>query len=95
MLTFVLDDRSFATAGRADTLGLHHAEDALCGMGDDARSVTGRTLFAGAASLGTSAVTVRASDVLAYLKLLGDAVCYLLQRQTDFQSQVTAAVFLG
>ena len=58
MLTLVLDDGTLAAAGRTDALCLHHAEDALCGMGDDARTVTRRTLVAGAASLSTRSVTV-------------------------------------
>ena len=35
VLTLVLNDSAFAAAGRTDALRLHHAEDALCSMGDD------------------------------------------------------------
>ena len=94
MLTLVLDDGTFAAAGGTDALCLHHAEDALGGVGDDAAAVTGRTLLVGAACLGAAAVAMRTSDVLAHLELLGDAMGYLLQRQLDLQTEVAAAMNL-
>ena len=35
VLTLVLDNCTLATAGRTNALCLHHAKDALCGVGDD------------------------------------------------------------
>ena len=49
LMTFVLDHLTFTAADRTDALLLHHAENALGGVGDDTRSVTGLTsLFAAA-----------------------------------------------
>ena len=55
LLTLVLDYLTFAAADRTDALLLHHAEDALGGVGDITLvSVTGGALLLAAASLGTA-----------------------------------------
>ena len=95
MLTLVLDDAAFTAASRTNALCLHHTEDALRGVGDDARAVTCRTLLRHAAGLGACTVTMRAGNILAHLELLGDAVCYLLQRQAHLQTQVRTAMLLA
>ena len=74
VLTLIFYHHAFAAAGRAYALLLHHTEDALGGMSNDTLSVTGGTGLLAATSLGTRAVTVGASDVLAYLELLGDTL---------------------
>ena len=94
-MTLVLNDLTFTVTGGAYALSLHHSEDALCGVGDDARSVTSRTCLSTAAVLGASAVTVGASDVLAHLELLGDARIDFLQGEAYLQTQVAASVHLG
>ena len=91
-LTFVLDDTAFATAGRTDTLGLHHAEQTLLRANDVSLSVTGLASLCAAAALGSCAVAVFAADVLAYLELFSDALVDLLQCEAHLQPQVVAAV---
>ena len=94
MLTFILDYLTFTTAYRTNALLLHHAEDALCGVGDDARSVTGLTSLLAAAFLGTRTAALRTGDILAYLELLSDAGIDFFQCQLYLQTKVTAAMLL-
>ena len=93
-VTFVLDNLTFAMTGGTYALRLHHAEDALCGVGDNTRAVTRRTTLATATILGTCAVTMAAGNILAHLELLGDTRVNLLQGEAHLQSQVTASVLL-
>ena len=70
-MTLVLYDLSFASAGRADALCLHHSEQALRGVGHDSAAMTCRTCLRSAARLGTAAVAMAALYVFLYLELLG------------------------
>lgn len=80
-LTLVLYHAARAVAGGTNTLCLHHAEDALSGVRDNSAAMTCGTCLAAAASLGATAVTSRARNVLAHLELLVHARCHLRQRQ--------------
>ena len=75
----VLDNGPLAAADMADSLGLHHAEDALLSADFHARPMTVRAGLATAAGLCSRAVAVVAGNILAHLELLGDTCRYLLQ----------------
>ena len=94
MLTLVLDHLTFSVTGGTDTLLLHHAEDALCGVGDDTATMAGGTLLLAAAGFCARTAAMRADDILAHLEFLGDALVDLLQRQFHFQTQVAATMLL-
>ena len=94
VLTLVLYHLTFTVTCGADTLLLHHAEDALCCVGDDTLTMTGGTCLLTAASLSTRAVAMRTRNILAHLELLGDSFVDLLKGESDLQSQVTAAMLL-
>ena len=53
VLTLILDYLTLTITGGADTLLLHHTEDALGGVGDDTLSMTSRTSLLAAACLST------------------------------------------
>ena len=72
MLTLILDDMTTTITSGAGGLSLHHTEDALCGMSNDARTMTGRTNLINASGFCTRTVTFRTYDVLAHLELLGN-----------------------
>ena len=78
VLAFVLDYLTFSAAYRTYALLLHHTEDALSGVGDDARTMTGLASFFTATFLCSRTVTVWAVDVFAYLEFLDDACIDLL-----------------
>lgn len=94
VLALVLDHLALTVAGGADALLLHHAEDALRGVGDDTLSVTGGTGLLAAAGLGSRAAAVGAGDILAHLKLLCNAFVDLFQRKLHLQAEVAAAMLL-
>ena len=94
VLTFVLDHLALAVTCGTNALSLHHAKDALGGVGDDTRTVTCGAGLAATVALGTRTVTVSAGDVFSHLELLGDARIDFLESQSHLQAQVAASVYL-
>ena len=94
MLTLVLDYHSLATAGWAYALLLHHAENALSGVGDITLTMTCWALLLLATSLGTTTATMWTRDIFANLELLCYTGVNLLECKFNFQTQVASAVLL-
>ena len=92
MRALVLDHRALAVAGGAGHLCLHHAEHRAHGLHRHAATLTRGARLGPTAALGSRAVAVVASDILAHLKLLGDTCGHLLQGEFHRQPQVGTAI---
>ena len=82
-------------AVRTRDLSLHHAKHGANGLNGGTSTMTGRTSLRLSTALTTSAVASATGDVLANLKLLGDACGNLLQVEFHLHSQVATLVLLA
>ena len=97
LFTFILDDFTFAAAGRAGGTCLHGAQNGLLVANDGAGTFTGRTGFASSIAFGTGAVAVGTGDVLFQFEFLFYTSRYFFQVELHLDAEVgtTETTLLG
>ena len=93
MLTLFLDDLTFTITVRADSLSLHHAENALLCAGYTTGTVAIRTSFCTRVAFCTTTVTMFTSDIFLQLEFLFNTGCNVLQVHFYLYAKVRTAEF--